>query len=150
MFAGFWYLAVIAYVFLTTMTIQLDPSAGLRAWREALTFPGLVSLVIMANVLWPGLVDERVPALFGLQLTPAGEEAWTLGVYAWTALAPAAAWVVRYVVRTRIGARLAPLLVYTVGFGPLLCAITTDAYLKEWQGAAQVWDKTIKTGRVTG
>jgi hypothetical protein len=36
-----------------------------------------------------------------------------------------------------------------VGFGPLLCAITVDAYVKEFRGAAQVWDKTEKVGNVS-
>jgi hypothetical protein len=42
------------------------------------------------------------------------------------------------------------LLLYVVGFGPLLCAVTLDSYLKEAQGAAATWDKTEKTGRVMG
>jgi hypothetical protein len=37
-----------------------------------------------------------------------------------------------------------------VGFGPVLCAITLDAYVKQARGAAAVWDKTEKTGRVVG
>jgi len=43
---------------------------------------------------------------------------------------------------------LAPTLTYLVGYGPLLCAITFDSYIKELRGAAQVWDKTEKVGRV--
>jgi len=38
--------------------------------------------------------------------------------------------------------------VYLIGYGPVLCAITVDAYVKELRGAAQVWDKTEKVGRV--
>jgi hypothetical protein len=41
-------------------------------------------------------------------------------------------------------------LLYLVGFGPVLCAITLDAYAKQWRGASTQWDKTEKTGRVVG
>jgi hypothetical protein len=39
-------------------------------------------------------------------------------------------------------------LVYVGGYGPLLCAITTAAYFKEFRGADRHWDKTEKTGKV--
>ena len=45
---------------------------------------------------------------------------------------------------------LATPLLYVVGFGPVLCAITLDAYVKQARGASAVWDKTEKTGRVMG
>jgi hypothetical protein len=48
----------------------------------------------------------------------------------------------------RLGRFLSPLFVYIGGYGPLLCAITTAAYVKEFQGAEQKWDKTEKTGKV--
>ena len=31
----------------------------------------------------------------------------------------------------------------------MMCAITVDAYVKEYRGAAMTWDKTEKTGRVS-
>ena len=60
------------------------------------------------------------------------------------------AWLVRKVEGTPVLRWLTKPLLYVVGFGPVLCAITLDAYVKEWRGAAQVWDKTEKTGRVMG
>ncbi len=42
---------------------------------------------------------------------------------------------------------MAPLL-YIVGYGPLLTAMTAAAYIKEIQGAEMKWDKTEKTGQV--
>jgi predicted membrane-bound dolichyl-phosphate-mannose-protein mannosyltransferase len=39
-------------------------------------------------------------------------------------------------------------LVYLAGYGPLLCAITFTAYLKELSGAEARWEKTEKTGKV--
>ena len=43
---------------------------------------------------------------------------------------------------------LGPLLVYIGGYGPLLCAVTIAAYLREFQHAEMRWDKTEKTGKV--
>ncbi len=39
-------------------------------------------------------------------------------------------------------------LLYIVGYGPLLCAITFAAYLCEAGGDSIAWDKTVKTGKV--
>ncbi len=74
---------------------------------------------------------------------------WTLFVYSWLVLCVPMAFLVRRLERSRWGHRLAPLGLYLVGFGPMMCAITVDAYLKEFRGAAMTWDKTEKTGRVT-
>ena len=41
---------------------------------------------------------------------------------------------------------MAPL-IYTVGYGPLLCAMTVAAYWREYRGAEMRWEKTEKLGR---
>lgn len=142
-----WFLASCTYLLITVMTMQLDRKVGLRSWREAILFPGLISLVIMVDAMLPGLLRERLPALFGLELTRVGDTVLTLTAYAWLTLCMVAAWLVR---RVELGPwkRLVPTLIYLVGYGPLLCAITVDAFVKEFKGAAQVWDKTEKVGRV--
>ena len=45
---------------------------------------------------------------------------------------------------------VAPLLLYLVGYGPMLCAITVASYIKEWRHADASWIKTEKVGRVLG
>jgi hypothetical protein len=37
---------------------------------------------------------------------------------------------------------------YIGGYGPLLCAISTAAYVRDLQHAEVHWDKTEKTGKV--
>jgi hypothetical protein len=54
----------------------------------------------------------------------------------------------RAVEPTWIGRFLSPVLIYLVGYGSLLCAITFDSYFKELRHAESKWDKTVKTGRV--
>jgi hypothetical protein len=91
-----------------------------------------------------------IPRWFGVEFTPTAETAWTLFVYAWITLSMVAAWLVKLIDSTTVGRIISPLLTYIVGYGPMLCAVTVDSYVKEWRGAAQTWDKTEKTGRVLG
>jgi hypothetical protein len=121
------------------MTISVDPRVGLKVWREALLFPGAISLTVLVAATFPGLVPWGGGTSTG----------WTLFVYSWLVLCVPMAFLVRRLERSRWGHRLAPLGLYLVGFGPMMCAITVDAYLKEFRGAAMTWDKTEKTGRVT-
>ena len=143
-----WFLAACTYLFITVMTMQIDPATGRRSWREAIAFPGIVSLLVMLMAFAPDLFFHTVPGLFGLQLTVAGEQSVTLALYAWLSLCMPAAWLAKRVETTRFGRVLATALMYLIGYGPLLCAITFDSYIKEFRGAAQVWDKTEKVGRV--
>jgi cellulose synthase/poly-beta-1,6-N-acetylglucosamine synthase-like glycosyltransferase len=145
-----WIAAACTYVYTIGLAVQLDPRTGRRSWREAILFPGLVSILVMLTAFFPGLLDRRLPALFGLEVTEAGTNAWTLFVYAWITLAMVGAWLARAVEKTKVGRFLTPLLIYLVGYGPLLCAVTVDSYIKELRGAEAVWDKTEKIGRVLG
>jgi hypothetical protein len=121
------------------MTISVDPRVGLKVWREALLFPGVISFTVLAGATFPTLVPWGGGTSSG----------WTLFVYSWLVLCVPAAFLVRRLELTRWGRRLAPIGLYLVGFGPMMCAITVDAYLKEFNGAAMTWDKTEKTGRVS-
>jgi cellulose synthase/poly-beta-1,6-N-acetylglucosamine synthase-like glycosyltransferase len=149
-FQGFWWVAVTAYVFITVSTLLLDRESARRSWFEGIAFPGLGALVVMTAAWFPNLWEERLPQLLGLEMTEVGRAVWTLTLYSWSVLAMLLAWVIRILERVRPVRWLALPLLYVVGFGPVLCAITLDAYLKQWRGAAAVWDKTEKTGRVTG
>ena len=59
-----------------------------------------------------------------------------------------AAYLVRQLERIRGVGRLARPLLYVVGYGPLLCAITAAAYVAEMRHAEMRWEKTEKTGAV--
>lgn len=59
-----------------------------------------------------------------------------------------AAWLLKRIDATPILKPLAVPLLYVVGYGPLLCAITTHGYLKELRGADMTWEKTEKTGHI--
>lgn len=98
----------------------------------------------------PETWQVTVPGLVGLRMTDAGVTAWTLVLYTWPVLSMLLARVVHDLEGRRVVGRLSTPLLYVVGYGPLLCAITLAAYVRQWRGAAQTWDKTEKTGRVAG
>jgi hypothetical protein len=127
---------------------QLDGKLTRRAWLELITFPGIVSMLVMVVALFPGLLEVGVPALFGTELTTDGMFVFTLCVYVWMPLTMLGAWIARKVEPTAVGRVLAPALIYLVGYGSLLCAITFDSYIKELRHAEARWDKTEKVGRV--
>jgi hypothetical protein len=149
-FRALWVTASLSFLFSMLVGIQLDPRTGRHAWREAFLFPGLISFVVMIAALFPGLIEEWLPSLFGLRLLPVGETILTVFVYIWISAAMLGAWGARAVEKTRAGRWLSPLLLYLVGYGPMLCAITVDSYIKEWRHADASWIKTEKVGRVLG
>jgi cellulose synthase/poly-beta-1,6-N-acetylglucosamine synthase-like glycosyltransferase len=144
-----WFLAGGTYVFMTLMVLQLDWATARRCWREAITFPGIISLAVMSTAFVPTLFDTVRPRLFGMALGPVAVTVVTLCIYGWLVLSMLLAWLAKRVERTRIGRLVSPALVYLVGYGAVLCAITADSYVKEFRHAERVWDKTEKTGRVT-
>lgn len=149
-FRAMWIVVGCAYIYTIAIAVQLDGGMARIAWREVLLFPGLISMIVMLSAFFPGIFTERLPALWGLRLSEVGVASWQLAAYLWISLCMVAAWGVK-----RLDAMGAPqwvvtLCLYVVGYGPVLCAITFDAYIKEARGAAMVWDKTEKTGKVLG
>src|SRR5690606_19808539 len=130
-FEVLWISAALAYVFAMILGVQLDRRVGLMSWREAFMFPGALSFVVMLAALFPGLIEEHIPAMFGFELLPIGHIALTLIIYVWISLSMVGAWVARVVEKLPAGRFLSPFLIYLVGYGPLLCAITADSYIKE-------------------
>ena len=149
-FRATWALAACTYVYSISLAVQLDRRTGLSSWREAVLFPGFISIVVMVTAFFPGLLEHRLTAVLGLPVNPTGLAIWTLFVYAWISLSMLGAWLAKTVEMTRIGRFLTPLLIYLVGYGPLLCAVTVDSYIKEFRHAEAKWDKTEKIGRVVG
>ena len=145
-----WLLSLITYLFVTSFTLAIDPAVARRAWREALLFPGAVSLLIMAAVAAPAAASTVLQAGYraaGWEWTETGRAPLILFAYCWMSVCMLVAYLARAVEGGRLR-RLAPLCVYLGGYGPLLCAVTFVSYVKELRGAAMTWDKTEKTGKV--
>jgi cellulose synthase/poly-beta-1,6-N-acetylglucosamine synthase-like glycosyltransferase len=145
LFRAFWLIAAITYVFETVASYAIDIESARKSWQEGILFPGLVSLTFIVYALVPWLFQPLCRAL--IEVAPWIDRAGTLLCYVWLALSMLVSWLAMKAEGTRLSFLSKPLL-YLGGYGPLLCAVTAAAYIKEWQGAARTWDKTEKTGKV--
>ena len=140
-FRSLWAVNLTTYLFITLSSFSLDPQTARRAWREGIAFPGLISLAIIVYAGSPRLFEDAGVEPHGALLT-----AFVLAVYAWLAGGMLVAFLVARLARSgRVPWLVAPLL-YLVGYGPLLCAITAAAYVQELRGADLRWEKTEKVG----
>jgi cellulose synthase/poly-beta-1,6-N-acetylglucosamine synthase-like glycosyltransferase len=146
-FRSFWLFHAITYFFITLMSFSLDTETAKRTFSEGFLFPGVISFLI--------ILYSCVPWFFEVPLTHVLHHAgiyWNskwliLFVYAWQGLCMLAAWGLKLLEKTRLKLLTAPL-TYFVGFGPILCAVTFQSYIAEWQKKEMKWDKTIKTGKI--
>jgi hypothetical protein len=145
------YVTVVCWVYVITTGLAADPDTARRSWRSALTFPGLINLMIIF-----GCAFQRQAAILGhwVFMTTTGSVGWLpstntvmLGVYAWLAAAIPLAWAAKELERTG-RARSARALLFFVGYGTVLLAVSTVAWLREYTGHDAVWAKTEKSGNV--
>jgi len=151
-FRGLWIINVIAYVFITSYTLLIDPQAGRRTWRQGILFPGIVSLVIMADVVFTGpvqwLIGHALVAL-GIAFSHPIVQSVILFSYFWLSVSMGLAYLAKIVERdSGIRRYLSVALLYVAGYGSLLCAITLAAYVKEIRKADSKWEKTDKVGNM--
>jgi cellulose synthase/poly-beta-1,6-N-acetylglucosamine synthase-like glycosyltransferase len=153
LFRLFWIWNAIVYAFSTLMAFGLDPQTARKSWLQGILFPGVISFALICYSVWPPLGDVYGVSLlraFGYTLSATGVRCLTLFFYAWLSLCMPAAWCTKFLAGTSRFKWLAPPLLYLSGYGPFLCAVTIASYVKELRGASNIWDKTIKTGKVVG
>jgi len=150
-FHALWITNLLAYAFITSYSLLIDPKTGRHVWRQGLLFPGAVSVVIMLAAIWPPplrFVIYHALAFLGATSLRHHADAIELFTYAWLAGSMLFAYLAKVAEPRRFGRFLSPLLVYIGGFGPLLCAVTLASYVKEARKAGTAWEKTEKTGKV--
>lgn len=146
-----WIINAIGYVFTTVFTLLIDPSVARHSWRQALLFPGVISLLIMLSVLAPRPMTDLGRDAFhavGLGWNHTARSELLFCAYLWVSVCMLAAWLIYRLDRSKKAAWLVHPLVVLVGYGPILCAITFAAYVAEVRGTAIIWEKTVKTGKV--
>jgi cellulose synthase/poly-beta-1,6-N-acetylglucosamine synthase-like glycosyltransferase len=146
-----WLTNVITYVFITSFALLIDPVIGRRTWVQAVMFPGAVNVLILLAAVIPTplyWVSHEVMTAAGFTTTSSWVRGIELFTYTWLGACMGVAFLGKVAEPRRFGKVLSPAFVYIGGYGPLLCAITTAAYIKEFRGAEQKWDKTEKTGKV--
>jgi len=146
-----WITNVITYAFITSFALMIDPQTARRVWRQALMFPGAVSVIIILAAVIPGplrwLAFHGASAV-GVSYTSAEIRGLELFTYIWLAGCMGVAFLAKSAETRWLGRFTSPALIYIGGYGPLLCAITTAAYIKELRRADIRWEKTEKTGKV--
>jgi cellulose synthase/poly-beta-1,6-N-acetylglucosamine synthase-like glycosyltransferase len=150
-FRGLWAINIAAYLFITLSSFSIDPHTARSCWREGLAFPGIVSLLIMLYTAFPvDFVTDGGELLRHTGIFPSVGlgEALTLFAYAWLTVSMLAAWTIRRMERHPWLAWLCGPLVYIVGYGPIQCAVTASAYVKELRHAEMRWEKTEKVGAI--
>jgi len=150
-FRMLWISNALTYLFITGFALAIDPGTARRSWREAILFPGVVSLLIILYTCAPrgfGWLVQTWGELTGLTWTDTTTHVAMLFAYAWIALCMPVAWLGKKTEELGLR-RLSPLFVYLAGYGPLLCAVTFASYLDEVRGAELSWEKTVKTGKVS-
>ena len=108
-------------------------------------------MTILAAALLPGpasWIGHELAAAAGVGVTLGWVRGIELFTYVWLSACMGVAFLGKLAESRRFGRFLGPLFVYIGGYGPLLCAITTAAYLKELRHAEATWDKTEKTGKM--
>jgi cellulose synthase/poly-beta-1,6-N-acetylglucosamine synthase-like glycosyltransferase len=152
-FRFLWITNVVTYVFITSFALFIDPSVGKRTWRQAVMFPGAINLLILVTAVLPAplaWLGRKLLGVAGFELTPGWIRGLVLFTYIWLMACMGVAYLAKVAEPHRLGKILCPVLLYIGGYGPLLCAITTAAYVQEIKGADNHWDKTEKTGKVAG
>jgi cellulose synthase/poly-beta-1,6-N-acetylglucosamine synthase-like glycosyltransferase len=139
------------YLFITSFALLIDPPIAKRTWKEGFMFPGAVNVIILASAVLPGPVTwlgRQLVITAGFAVTPGWVGGIELFTYVWLSASMGVAYLSKVCEPRRLGRILSPLLVYIGGYGPLLCAITIAAFVKELRHAEARWDKTEKTGKV--
>ena len=150
-FHALWLVNVVTYVFITSFALLIDPQMARRTWRQALLFPGVINVVILLAAVLPGplsLLARTLLSAVGVPVSSGLIVGVQLFVYIWVAACMGVAYLGKVAESRPLGWLTGPLFVYVGGYGPLLCAITTAAYVKELRHAEARWEKTEKTGKV--
>jgi cellulose synthase/poly-beta-1,6-N-acetylglucosamine synthase-like glycosyltransferase len=146
-----WIANVICYAFITSFALLIDPQTGRHVWWEGLMFPGAVSLVIIVAAVIPQplrWLAYHGASAAGFSVTSADVRGLELFTYIWLAGCMGVAYLAKVMQTRWLGRYVSPVLLFIGGFGPLLCAIMTAAYVKEIRGADARWEKTEKSGKV--
>jgi cellulose synthase/poly-beta-1,6-N-acetylglucosamine synthase-like glycosyltransferase len=147
MFSALWITSALVYLIVTFSSYLVDWESARKAWLEGILFPGIISLSVIVYSLYPPLFAP-VLAAFTAHASPLAQASATLFRYAWVALSMLAAYGALEMERRKLPSWLCSTVLYIVGYGPLLCAVTMGSYIKELRGASMTWDKTVKTGKV--
>lgn len=146
LFRMFWVISAVVYLVVTLTSFLIDYESARKSIVEGIMFPGLISLFVNLNALFP---FAFVPVVHWLALNRHGTTSMLLALflYSWLTLAMVVSYVAKLLESSR-WPKLAPIALFVGGYGAFLCAVTFASYVKELRGADMTWDKTEKTGKI--
>lgn len=150
LFKQFWILNAITYVYVTVFSFAIDTHTAKRSWLQGILFPGIISLIIIVLSVIPNLLDNII--LYASYMETGelsiGAKCIVLFMYSWLGLCMIPAYASYRLDKAKKPAWLSIAMIIIAGFGPLLCAITLQSYISEYQKQELKWDKTEKSGKV--
>lgn len=151
LFKSLWILSAITYVFVTLYSFLIDTQSAKYSWFQGIMFPGAVSLMLILYSCFPPLFEVygiNLLSQFKIYPNQLSIDVLILFMYSWLGLCMLVAYLGKVIEKIKYIGKLTPFMIYSAGFGPLLCAVIFASYILEFRGAAMTWDKTIKTGKV--
>lgn len=150
-FRMFWILNALTFLLVTLFSYLIDPETSKKSWFQGIMFPGAISLAILFYACFPPIVE----VYFAYSLKFYKVHPSTLGLniiiffmYLWLSLCMAFAYLAKYIEKFPRLKIFCPALIYTSGYGALLCATSLASYIYEYRKAEMKWDKTEKSGKV--
>ncbi len=70
---------VVTYLFITLSAISIDPATAKRTWREAILFPGVVSLLFIIYAAYPPVFNDLHPSTAVITAVALFAYAWQAG-----------------------------------------------------------------------
>ena len=94
-FRALWMINVFTYVVVTAFSMLVDPATARKSWRQAIFFPGFISLLIIIGTCFPPVFESFVPDLashLGITLGDTAARVALLFAYVWLTLSMVVAW----------------------------------------------------------
>ncbi len=151
LFKFLWIMSAITYLFVTFYSFAIDVQSAKYSWKQGIVFPGIISLILIIYTLFPPLFEVYVfesLKFYGIDFSDGKSMVLILLMYSWIGACMGVAYLAKWIEKMKYIGWAAKPLVYTAGFGPLLCAIIVASYILEARGAEMKWDKTEKSGKV--
>ncbi len=136
------------YLFITFYSYFIDSETSKRSWAQAIMFPGLISVFLLAVSFAPNLFERSMKTIFGVDNYNYVQTIFLLFTSLWLSMCMFFAWLIYRMDRAGISRRINNVLLLLVGYGPFLCAITFAACMAELRHFQPKWDKTEKLGKV--
>ncbi len=140
-------ISLCSFLFTTFYSFLIDPKTARRVWLAGILFPGLLSIINMLVALMPHFFSVFIFKHFPLKVWLFYQHYFIFWINSWISLSLFFAWLLYRLDRMNTPQFITNILLFFIGYGPLLAAITCSAYVSQLTKKAMKWNKTVKTGK---